>query len=115
MKGPGFGQINPASNEIPSADPRDQISLLCHQPPSRRSHLTKTPLGWMPQKRKDSSQARKDSDTKLPTTLGLPTASVYRAAAAVWEPAFLPVPPTEPSPPSRFNFRVRVLQCKAPS
>ncbi|XP_029139041.1 coiled-coil domain-containing protein 24 [Protobothrops mucrosquamatus] len=121
VKEPGFGQINPASNEIPSPDPRDQISLLCYQLSSRRSHSTKTPLGWMPQKRKDSNQERKDSDTKLPTTLGLPTASVYRAAAvaaaaaAVWEPAFHPVPPTEPCPPSRFYFRVRLLQCKGPS
>ncbi|KAL7985168.1 hypothetical protein Chor_003738 [Crotalus horridus] len=125
VKEPGFGQIKPASNEIPSPDSRDQISLLCYQPSSRRSHSTKTPLGWMPQKRKDSNQERKDSDTKLPTTLELPAASVYRAAAvaaataataaAVWEPDFHPVPPTEPCPPSRFYFRVRLLQCKGPS
>ncbi|XP_058030658.1 coiled-coil domain-containing protein 24 isoform X1 [Ahaetulla prasina] len=116
VKGPGFGQINPASNEIPSPDPRDQISLLCYRPSSRWSHLTRTPLGWMQQKSEDSNQARKDSDIKLPTTLGHPTASVHRSASASgWEPAFLPMPPTEPCPPSRFCPRIRLLQCKGPS
>lgn len=114
MKGPGFGQINPASNEIPSPDPRDQISLLCYQPSSRWSHSTRTPLEWMHQKSEDSNQARKASDTKLPTTLGPPTASVYRSASA-WEPAFLPMPPAEPCPPTRFCPRIRLLQCKGPS
>ncbi|XP_013919288.1 PREDICTED: coiled-coil domain-containing protein 24 isoform X1 [Thamnophis sirtalis] len=116
VKGPGFGQINPASNEIPSPDPRDQISLLCYQPSSRWSPSTRTPLEWMHQKSEDSNQARKDSDTKLPTTLGHPTASGYRpASASAWEPAFLPMPPAEPCPPTRFCPRIRLLQCKGPS
>ncbi|XP_070601130.1 coiled-coil domain-containing protein 24 isoform X2 [Erythrolamprus reginae] len=115
-KGPGSGQINPASNEIPSPDPRDQISPLCYQPSSRRSHSTRTPLGWMHQKSEDSNQTMKENHTKLPTTLGQPTASVYRpASASAWEPAFLPMPPTDPCPPSRFSPRIRLLQCKGPS
>ncbi|ETE68408.1 Coiled-coil domain-containing protein 24, partial [Ophiophagus hannah] len=116
VKEPGFGQLNPASNEIPSPDPRDQITLLCYRPSSRWSHSTRTPLGWLHPKSEDSNQPRKDSDTKLPTTLGHPTASLYRSASAsTWEPAFLPMPPTEPCPPSRFCPRVRLLQCKGPS
>ncbi|KAG8132287.1 hypothetical protein E2320_010153 [Naja naja] len=116
VKEPGFGQLNPASNEIPSPDPRDQITLLCCRPSSRWSHSTRTPLGWLHPKSEDSNQARKDSDTKLPTTLGQPTASVNKSASAsTWQPAFLPMPPTEPCPPSRFCPRVRLLQCKGPS
>ncbi|XP_026521473.1 coiled-coil domain-containing protein 24 [Notechis scutatus] len=116
VKEPGFGQLNPASNEIPSPDPRDQITLLCYRPSPRWSHSTRTPLGWLHPKSEDSNQGRKDSDTKLPTTSGHPTASVDRSASAsTWEPAFLPMPPTEPCPPSRFCPRVRLLQCKGPS
>ncbi|KAM6457457.1 coiled-coil domain-containing protein 24 isoform 2-T3 [Liasis olivaceus] len=115
VKESSFGQINPASNGTSSPDPRDQTSLFCYQPSSWWSHSTKTPLGWIHQNSEDSNQARKDSDTKLPRTLGHPIASVYRAAAPVLEPAFLPMPPTEPCPLSRFCPRARLLQCKGPS
>ncbi|XP_063155913.1 coiled-coil domain-containing protein 24 [Candoia aspera] len=115
VKGPSFGQISPASKGTPSPDPGDQTSLFCYQPSSWQSHSTKPPLGRMHQNSEESNQGRKDSDTKLPRTLGHPIASVYRAVAPVLEPAFLPMPPTGPCPLTRFCPRARLLHCKGPS
>ncbi|XP_061488691.1 coiled-coil domain-containing protein 24 [Rhineura floridana] len=119
-KGPNFGEISPASSVVSSPNPRDQTSPLSHQTLAWWGHSVRGPLGWLQRDGDESNQARKDNAALLPRPVILTSpktgtiASAYGMVVGL-DPAFHPMPPTEPCPVPRFCPRSRLLRCQGPS